>query len=150
MLWRREIRWIVNVLNHPGVRCLLLQAWQDSRPATDEAHEEGGFILRNADGSLAVVRWPRGLRNQIVVPPHPGGVSEGRVIVATFHTHPNTGPDYQQEPSLTDRRAVSEDPDLRHPEYEGEYVISVATVYRVHLDGSVEVVGGSREVLGVS
>jgi len=62
-------------------------------------------------------------------------------IIATFHTHRNPGPDFQQEPSLTDIRAVRDDPDLRHTDYEGEYIISAKTIYRVRNTGEVEVVG---------
>jgi hypothetical protein len=137
-------------LDDAGVRRLLRQAWEESRPGTNEAHEEGGFVLRNPDGSLAVERWPRGLQNQIDVPPHPGGNRAGLKIVATFHTHPNPGPGYQQEPSLTDVRAVSEDPDLRHPEYEGEYVIATERLYRILPAGGVEDLGPTGDLLNIS
>jgi hypothetical protein len=137
----------VSVLDDAGVRAQLLRAWEESRPGFQEAHEEGGFVLRAADCSLAVERWPRGPQNQAGVPDHPGGRRGRLLIVATFHTHPNPAPDYQQEPSLTDIRAVRGDPDLRHPEYEGEYVISRETVYRVRPDGNVEAVGETRVLL---
>lgn len=116
----------------------MLHAWRDSEPGTDAAHEEGGFILRNADGSLIVERWPQGVQNQILVPLHSAGMRGGLPIIATFHTHPNPGPGFQQEPSLTDIRAVRDDPDLSHADYEGEYVIANQWIYRIQKNGRVE------------
>lgn len=137
----------MSVLDDENVRSMLRQAWVDSRPGTGHAHEEGGFVLRDADGCLSVERWVQGQRDCIVMPSHAGGVRSGKRIVATFHTHPNPGPDYQQEPSLTDIRAVRHDPDLRHPEYEGELVISADAVYQIHPDGTVESLGSSTTTL---
>lgn len=70
--------------------------------------------------------------------------------MATFHTHPNPGSDFQQEPSLTDIRAVRNDPDLRHPEYEGEYVIASEWIYRIEKNGDVAPVGHTNAVLKIS
>ena len=78
------------------------------------AHEEGGFILRNADATLSVERWPRGVQKQISVPEHSDGKRNGLTIIATFHTHPNPGADFLQGPSLTDIRAVRNDSGLGH------------------------------------
>lgn len=138
----------MNGLQDPGVRDALRKAWEDSQSETPTAHEEGGFVLRAPDGSWTVARWPRGSHNEIVVPPHPGGQRDSSLIVATFHTHPNPGADYQQEPSLTDIRAVRDDPDLGHTEYEGEYVIAREAVYRILRDGRVEHLGDSQTLLG--
>jgi hypothetical protein len=139
----------VSVLDDDTIRGLFLLAWRESQPGTVSAHEEGGFVLRNADGSLSVERWPRGASNQIVVPPHPGGRYDNRPIVATFHTHPNPGPGFQQDPSPTDIRAVRDDPDLGHPDYEGEYVIATEWMYRIRKDGQVESVGATGVVLRI-
>jgi hypothetical protein len=103
--------------------------------------------LRNADGSLEVERWPVGTRNEILVPPHPGGRRGDRSIVATFHTHPNPGPDFQQEPSLTDIRGVRDDPELSNPDYEGEYVISSDLIYLIRKNGRIELVGETKAIL---
>lgn len=119
----------MGILDDESVRGQLLQAWKESEPGTASAHEEGGFVLRNADGSLDVERWPTGRQNEIYVPVHTRGLRGDRPIVATFHTHPNTGPDYQQEPGLTDIRGVRDDADLSHADYEGEYVISIDWIY---------------------
>jgi hypothetical protein len=125
----------------------LRRAWEESNPATADSREQGGFILRHGDGPYLVARWPHGGQDRIEVPEHSGGHFAGAMIVATFHTHPNPGPDYQQEPSLTDIRAVRDDPHLKHTGYEGEYVISQETVYRIHPDGTVELVGDRASVL---
>jgi hypothetical protein len=79
----------VSVLENEFVREQLRQAWQDSCPAATDAHEEGGFILKDSEGVVSIERWPGGIQDEIVVPPHAGGTRNGLVIVATFHTHPN-------------------------------------------------------------
>ncbi len=137
----------MSVLSDKGIADELRRAWQESQPGTAGAHEEGGFILRHGDGSFSVARWPHGEQDRIEVPDHSGGRYAGAIIGATFHTHPNPGPEYQQEPSLTDIRAVLADPDLKHAEYEGEYVIAHETVYRICPDGTVEAVGEWLRVL---
>jgi hypothetical protein len=137
----------VSVLDNDAIRALLRQAWLESQPGTADAHEEGGFVVRNVDGSLSVERWPRGAQNKIFVPAHPDGKLGDRPIVATFHTHPNPGADFQQEPSLTDIRAVSEDPNLCHPDYEGELVIASEFTYRIRRNGDVETIGDTAVLL---
>jgi hypothetical protein len=140
----------VSVLDDYTIRSLFLRAWLDSQPGTAGAHEEGGFVVRNTDGSLEVERWPVGAQNQISVPPHAGGRRGHRSIVATFHTHPNPGPDFQQEPSLTDIRGVRDDPDLSHADYEGEYVLSADWIYVIRRNGRVELVGETNAVLKIN
>ena len=104
----------MDVLQSDSVKAELWRAWQESQPGSAGAHEEGGFVLLQSDGTLAVQRWPRGAQDEIELPPHRGGRSGNGIIVATFHTHPNTGPDYLQEPGLTDIHGVMDDPDLQH------------------------------------
>jgi hypothetical protein len=70
-------------------------------------------------------------------------------IVATFHSHPNPGLEFLQEPSLTDIRAVRDDPHLKHAEYEGEYVIGAEAVHVILKNGEVELVGKTKEVLNI-
>ena len=67
-------------------------------------------------------------------------------IVATFHTHPNTGSDYLQAPSETDKRAVRDDPDLKGTFYQGELVISHETIYLIAPNGQVSEVGNTQEM----
>ena len=100
-------------------------------------HEEGGFIVRNRLGHLSVIRWPKGTQNQILVPPHSDCKINDDDIIATFHTHPNTGDEYLQEPSETDKRAVRHDPDLKGEFYLGEFVIAQETIYLIKPDGQV-------------
>jgi hypothetical protein len=139
----------MGVLSDQGVVEAFRRAWHESKPGTIGGHEEGGFVVKNADGALTVVRWPRGVLDRIEVPEHPGGQFQGTVIIATFHTHPNTGPEYQQEPSLTDVRAVRDDPDLRRAEYEGEYVISQDIMYGILPGGEIEAVGQTTVLLSI-
>lgn len=127
------------VLEEPAVRAALRQAWEDSQPGVAGGHEEGGFILRDKAGNLIVKRWPQGECNAIDVPPHRGCRVDGADILATFHTHPNTGPDFLQEPSDTDVLAVRDDPNLKGKFYEGEFVISQDKIYRIAPTGRVEV-----------
>ena len=70
----------------------------------------------------------------------------GKTIVASFHTHPNTGPDFQQEPSLNDVRAVRDDPDLKGEFYLGEFVVSRENVYLIDPSGQVSAIGKTDEM----
>ena len=87
-------------------------AWEDSVPSISDGHEEGGFIVIDDFENLSVVRWEKGKQKEIVLPTHRNCFIDGKEIVASFHTHPNIGRDFQQESSLTDIRTVADDPDL--------------------------------------
>src|SRR4051812_36063935 len=96
---------------HPVIKAEMQQAWLDSQPDDPtKRHEEGGYILLNADGSLSVIRWPRGERSRIVPPPmEHGNRYNGLQAVAGFHTHPNPAMDdlgraWEQGPSGSDQR----------------------------------------------
>lgn len=102
-----------SLLDALAVRAALRQAWSDSQPGISGGHEEGGFVIQALSGEAQVVRWPKGASNTIRVPPHPRCKLGNQDIVASFHTHPNTGPDFLQAPSATDKRAVRNDPDLK-------------------------------------
>jgi len=132
------------VLNDPIARAALEQAWEDSRVGVSGGHEEGGFILRDGVGHLSVVRWPKGAQNSIILPPHPKCKIDDSDIVATFHTHPNTGSEYLQEPSETDKRAVRDDSDLKGDFYVGEFVISQEAIYLITPDGQVSEVADTQ------
>jgi len=67
-------------------------------------------------------------------------------ILASFHTHPNTGSDYLQEPSETDKRAVRDDPDLKGAEYVGEFVVSQAIIFLVSPAGQVREMDDTQTV----
>lgn len=125
----------------------LRQAWQDSEPNVSGGHEEGGFIVVDGFGVLSVVRWGKGSQNEIILPPHQNCRVEGQAIVASFHTHPNTGADFQQEPSLTDVRAVRDDFDLNCDDYLGEFVVSQDNIYLIDPSGQVGMIGKTTEML---
>ncbi len=57
--------------------------------------------------------------------------------MASFHTHPNTGAEFLQEPSETDKRAVRDDPDLKGASYIGEFVIAQEAIYLITPNGGV-------------
>ena len=134
-------------LNSAVVRDALRQAWADSQPASRDEHEEGGFVLREADSNFKVIRWLRGLKDEIQVPPHAACKFDGDDIAASFHTHPNTGDDYLQEPSETDKQGIKNDEDLKGQYYEGEFVISHELIYLVTPNGMVREIGETEEIL---
>ena len=136
-----------SLLDEPAVRAALRQAWEDSQVGLPGRHEEGGFVLRDAEGRLSIVRWPKGTRNTIEMPPHAYCTIGERDVVATFHTRPNPETDYLQEPGETDKRAVRDDLDLKGAFYAGEFVISRTIVYLIAPDGRVSEVGETRSVL---
>ncbi len=137
----------ITLLSDPTVRAALQEAWRDSQPGVSGGHEEGGFVVRDPSGSSSVIRWPRGAANSIVLPPHRDCRIGGKDIVATFHTHPNTGPDYVQEPADTDIRAVRDDCELKGASYLGEFVISQARIYLISPDGRVREVAETSALL---
>ena len=136
-----------DLLENESILVELNRAWIDSEPDISGGHEEGGFIVADDDGSLAVVRWEKGLQNEIVLPPHKNCFVDRKDIVASFHTHPNIGNDFQQEPSLTDIRAVSDDFDLKGEFYLGESVISEQNIYLIEPAGDYHVIGATKVIL---
>ena len=137
----------LDLLQEPAVRAALSEAWKESQPGLTGGHEEGGFIVLGSDDKLSVRRWPMGEGSRIKVPPHPGCAVDGLAIVATFHTHPNTGPEFLQEPGETDRRGVRDDADLKGALYIGEFVIAEEMVYLVTPNGAVREVDRRAELL---
>jgi Domain of unknown function (DUF4329) len=137
------------ILNNSLVRAELQRAWEDSNPGLTGGHEEGGFILQDSEGNFSVVRWGRGDQNSIFLPSHAGCKIEGIAIAASFHTHPNTGGDYLQEPSETDKRAVRDDPNLKESSYGGEFVISQAKIYWIEPNGQVSEIGDTSLILSL-
>ena len=132
---------VTEILQNPAIADELKQAWQDSEPDISGGHEEGGFIVADDFGNLSVIRWEKGTQNEIILPLHKNCFVDGKDIVASFHTHPNIGENFQQEPSLTDIRAVRDDFDLKGEFYLGEFVISEENVYLIEPTGLVSVVG---------
>lgn len=137
----------IAILDEPVIRNALKQAWQESQPGRTGGHEEGGFILRNEAGKISVMRGPRGESDSILMLPHADCRIGEKEIIGTFHTHPNTGSDYLQEPGDADRRAVRDDPDLKGTGYIGELVISQEIVYLIAPTGEISEVAATREIL---
>ena len=55
----------LDVLRDAAVRAALVCAWVESKPGQSGGHEEGGFVVLDADEKLAVRRWPMGAGNLI-------------------------------------------------------------------------------------
>lgn len=136
-------------LASPEVRAAMQQAWVDSRPHDpDNRHEEGGYIVRNPDGTFGVVRWPRGGGSSITPPTRaPDGSYGGLPVDGEFHTHPNpdideAGRTWQESPSPGDLVGV------RAENYPGDsYVIGHNNVYRVTPAGIDFRIGGRDATL---
>ena len=140
---------LTEILASSAVLAALRQAWQDSNPGLSGGREQGGFIAQDTEGGLTVLRWPTGAGASILVPARAGCKIHGMDIVATFHTHPNTGSDYLQEPSETDRRAIRDDPDLKGKFYQGELVVAQGSLYLITPQGTVLELGNTATILAV-
>jgi hypothetical protein len=132
---------VAEIVENQSILSELKQAWFDSEPNVSGGHEEGGFIVSDDFGVLSVIRWEKGTHNEIILPPHKNCFVNGKDIVALFHTHPNTGKDFQQEPSLTDIRAVRDDFDLKGEFYLGEFVVSEENIYLIEPSGQTSIIG---------
>ena len=138
----------LDILREATIRAGLAEAWNESKPGLTGGHEEGGFIVLGEHDTLSVHRWPTGEGSLIRVPSHAGCVVDGLPIVATFHTHPNTGPDFLQEPGETDKRGVKEDADLKGSLYVGEFVVASEMIYLITPGGAVRELDARAELLG--
>jgi len=80
-----------NPLSDSDVQRGMREAWTDFQASDPiNRHEEGGYIVRESDGTYGVERWPRGQGANITVPPRDGnGRYNGKDVVGNFHTHPN-------------------------------------------------------------
>ena len=135
------------ICNDQTVRRSLWKAWKDSDPDSVDAHEEGGFVVK-IDAGFEILRWPAGSLHGISIPPHAGCKIGGEDIVATFHTHPNSGSGYIQEPSVADCKIVRDDVDLKGPEYIGEFVLSFERTYLISPDGKYQDIGRTPALFG--
>ena len=137
----------MDLLADHAVRAEIRRAWQEST-VDDPAnrHEEGGYIVRNADGTYSVERWPRGEKSGIIPPPlKSGNHYMDREVIATFHTHPNppideAGREWKEEPSERDQRWHA-----RH-RLRG-YVIGHTSIYEIDTNGEFQAVGKREDVL---
>ena len=139
---------IAEILENQTILAELKKAWFDSEPNVSGGHEEGGFVVADDFKNLSIIRWTKGTQNEIILPPHKNCFVGGKDVIASFHTHPNTGEDFQQEPSLTDLRAVRDDFDLKGEFYLGEFVISEQNIYLIEPSGEFHIFAQTREFLG--
>ncbi len=139
-----------NPLASGRVTGAMREAWTDSEAESQaNRHEEGGYIVRRADGSLGVERWPRGQGASITPPARDAqGRFNGLEVLGEFHTHPNppvdeTGQRWNPGPHPGDTNAIAAE------NYPGDsYIISAGHVYVVHNDGTSGTVGRRGFVLG--
>jgi hypothetical protein len=140
----------LDFLTDPAIRHGLRQAWIDSNPGAKGGHEEGGFIVRERGGGFRILRWSKGRKKEIVVPDHTNCKIGNEEIVASFHTHPNTGGDYSQKPSWLDCQNIRSDPHLKGSHYVGELVLSQKVIYLIKPDGGVMKLGEPQVVIGIA
>jgi hypothetical protein len=127
---------IAALLRDAVVMAALRRAWLDSNPGPDGGHEEGGYILRDGSGTIIDSRWPKGSADVIHVPPHQACRFRGFEIVASYHTYPNTSPEYEPQPSNQDVLMIACDSNLRAAWFVGEFVVSAVSVYLVEPSGA--------------
>lgn len=140
---------VLDPLTEPAIIGEIGRAWRESQP-DDPAnrHEEGGYILLNPDLSYEIARWPRGGQSRIAPPPPDArNCYNGKVVSATFHTHPNppvdeAGLEWEQGPSESDRRWH-----MRR-KLRG-FVIGRLLIYEIDVNAAIHVLGKREEVLGL-
>ena len=133
------------LLAHSSVIDGMRQAFVESDVGGSNPIEQGGFLVRDSPtGFLTVIRLPSSARDSLSFPLCSDGQYLGQEIIGSFHTHPNTGNEWRQEPSPQDIRLSKE-----YPETMGTHqvVISREKVYHIDNDGLVTVVGRTAEVL---
>ncbi len=134
-----------DLLGHQSVIAGMRQAYVESDVGGSRPSEQGGFVVRDSQsGLITVIRLPSSARDSLSYPLCPNGLYQGQEIIGSFHTHPNVGKEWRQEPSPQDIR-LSKD----YPETMGthQFVISRETIYHIDNDGLVTVVGRTAEVL---
>ncbi len=79
------------LLQDPKVQRALAHAIRKSTSNPKNIHEEGGFILQDSKGKIAVRNLPAGGQASLRFPPYLDGRIGNREIIGSFHTHPNAG-----------------------------------------------------------
>lgn len=134
-----------SLLREPTTRRELLRALDESHPGTDEAVEQGGFIVQDSNTGLPVVRrLAPGRSSSIDFPLCPDGQFQGEPILASLRTHPNVGPGWDEAPNRQDVRMT-----VDYPETLGaiHFVLGPSHTYSIRNDGTVTVLGKTTEVL---
>jgi hypothetical protein len=135
------------LLAAPSVIASLRQALVESFVGTDRSIEQGGFIVRDTkSGALSIERLPAGRQNALAFPICANGMYNGREIAGSFHTHPNTGVDWIQEPSPQDIRLSQDYPETMGPH---QFVVSQMMIYCIAEDGIVSELGSTACLLGL-
>jgi len=127
-------------------------AWERSQPTVPTArHEEGGYIVVEADGLLGVRWWQPGKSASIVPPPRArDGSFAKRRVVGEFHTHPfprqdETGKIWELAPSEVNIYGV------QNEKYSGaSYVIGWEHLWQIEPDGRVLCIGLRSKLLAAS
>ena len=130
---------------HASVVAGMRQAYVESEVGGSQPKEQGGFLVRDVQtGIPTVIRLPSSARDSLSYPLCPNGLYQGQEILGTFHTHPNTGKEWRQEPSPQDIRLSKE-----YPETMGlhQFVISRENIYHIDNDGLVTIIGRTIELL---
>jgi hypothetical protein len=136
-----------DLLRGAGIIHAMRRAYEESDVGGDNPVEQGGFILRDpVTGTLEVARLPSRGRDSLAYPICADGTYRRKPIIGTFHTHPNTGAEWQQDPSPQDIRLSEE-----HPETMGahQFVIAQETIYHIDNDGVVSEMGPTAHLLGL-
>ncbi len=129
----------------PSVIAGIRLAYADSDVGGSRPREQGGFLVQDfLSGFITVIRLPASARDSLSFPLCSNGMYEGQRIVGSFHTHPNTGTEWRQEPSPQDILLSREYPDTMGPH---QFIISCEMFYHVSHDGLVTEVGRTAEVL---
>lgn len=132
----------------PQVIAGFRQAYDDSDVGGSQPIEQGGFLVRDSHSSEVVIkRLPSSERDSLSYPLCSDGKYQGQEIVGSFHTHPNTGKEWRQEPSPQDIRLSKQFPETMGPH---QFVISSDTIYHVDNNGVVSAVGHTADVLNLT
>ena len=136
------------LLSLPEVLAGMCHAFIESDVGGQCPIEQGGFLLRDFQShEIRVERLPSSANDSLSFPHCPNGQHAGQEIVGSFHTHPNTGTEWQQEPSSQDIRLSKVYPETMGPY---QFVISRETIYHIDNHGQVTVVGSTSELLNLN
>ena len=138
----------LELLGEPDVIVGLRCAYKESGIGTDCPIEQGGFILLDPVlDTFEVFRLAACGPDLLAYPICADGTYRGKQIVASFHTHPNTGPEWRQQPSLQDIRLSQDYPETVGPH---QFVIAMETIYHIDNDGVVSEIGPTSQLLRIN
>ncbi len=139
---------VMELLALPQVIVGFRQAYEESDVGGSQPIEQGGFLLCDSDsGEVVVKRLPSSERDSLGYPLCSDGKYQGQEIVGSFHTHPNTGQEWRQEPSPQDIRLSKDFPETMGPH---QFVISRDTIYHIDNNGIVIAIGRTANVLNLA